>query len=424
MDFVNYIRNQNISTFDALKEHLKDETIQIRVKEDKNYPDIFVLCHDDNTIKTSPIYHCSNGLIMKKLDLTPLCFSFNKMEENDVSEEDLKNDILFRVDENLDLDNAHLEYSLEGTLIRVWKYVNEETGEIENMISTKRCIDARRARWISEKNFKELFLESMKDFNFDNIKEGYTYSFLLTHPENNMVVQYDKPISYHISTLNMSTMLEEDVLLENVERVPKQIINKSNVLQYISYIYNTEIFNIEGYIIVDKNFKRQKFVAPAYLKAKSIYGNSNSTMYKYFSIRKDVEKLNEYLKMFPKDIPDFNGYEYNFYQIATQIHKLYVNKFITKPKDESGALLMIPVPFYLKKIVYGLHSDFKEKKIKTTLEKVFHKLSELDVNLQCFIYNHMINNGTKPVTYETIFSNAFPKIKKDDENNDVNMVCE
>ncbi len=425
MDFFNYIQSRNITTYDALIEHLKSDDIKIRVKEDKKYPDYFVLCHDENTVKTSPIYHCTNGMILRKADCVPVCYSFNKMEENEVSEEEKASGIKYKIDPQLDLSNARLEYALEGTLVRVWKCVDNKTGEINLMISTKRCIDAIRSKWISEKSFKELFMESMNGINlYEIIQEGYTYSFLLTHPENNMVVQYDKPVSYHISTRNMSTFMEEDVVLEKVARVPTQIVNASNVEQFINYIFNNEIYNIEGYVIVDKNFRRQKFIAPSYQKAKDVYGNSNSKMYKFFNLRKKVEDLNEYLTLFPKDIPEFNNYEYNFYQIATQVHKLYVNKFVKRPKDENGNQLMIPVPFYLKKLVYGLHSDYKTNKAQTTLEKVFHKLAELDVKLQCFIYNNMISNGSTPITYEAIFSNAFPIIKKDEENVQQEMAIE
>jgi hypothetical protein len=417
MDFFNYIRNQNISTYDALIEHLKSDEIKIRVKEDKKYPDFFVLCHDDNTVKTSPIYHCTNGMILRKVDCVPVCYSFNKMEDNEISDEEKAQGIKFKIDSQFDFSNARLEYALEGTLVRVWKYTDNTTGETNLMISTKRCIDAIRSKWISDKSFKELFMESMNGINLhDIIQENYAYSFLLTHPENNMVVQYDKPISYHIGTRNMSSMMEEDVVLEGVQRVPIQVIDASNVSQYVSYIFNNEIYNIEGYVIVDKNFRRQKFIAPSYQKAKDIYGNSNSKMYKFFNLRKNVQDLNEYLKLFPKDVPEFNSYEYNFYQIATQVHKLYVNKFVKRPKDENGNQLMIPVPFYLKKLVYGLHSDYKTHKVQTNLEKVFHKLADLDVNLQCFIYNHMINNGSTPITYEAIFSNAFPIVKEEGQS--------
>ncbi len=415
MDFFNYIRTQNISTYDALVEHLKSDEIKIRVKEDKKYPDFFVLCHNDETVKTSPIYHCTNGMILRKADCVPVCYSFDKMEENEVSDEEKAQGIKYKIDSKLNLANARLEYALEGTLIRVWKYADNETGEYNLMISTKRCIDAIRSKWISEKSFKELFMESMNGINLHEIiQENYTYSFLLTHPENNMVVQYDKPVSYHISTRNMSTFMEENIILEGVQRVPTQMIDDSNVEQYINYIFNNEIYNIEGYVIVDETFRRQKFIAPSYQKAKDIYGNSNSKMYKFFNLRKNVQDLNEYLKLFPKDVQEFNNYEYNFYQIATQVHKLYVNKFVKRPKDENGTQLMIPVPFYLKKLVYGLHSDYKTNKVQTNLEKVFHKLADLDVNLQCFIYNNMINNGSTPITYEAIFSNAFPMVKKDD----------
>jgi hypothetical protein len=411
MDFFQYIQSQNIQSYEALQEHLKSDMIKIRVKEDRTYPDIFVLCHDDDTVKTSPIYHCTNGLIARKRDCMPLCFSFNKMEDSEMSEDGKS----FIVNSALNLDACRLEYALEGTLIRVWKYIPEGSATAEPilMISTKRCIDAVRAKWISEKSFRELFIESMVGFDFNTLSVGYTYSFLLTHPENNMIVQYDKPISYHIATRNMSTMIEEDIIIPGIQRVPTQAIDRSNYEQYINFLIQNQIFNIEGYVIVDSSFKRQKFIAPSYAKAKELFGNTNSKMYKFFTLRKDCEKLRDYMGIFPQDAQEFSSYEYNFYQIATQIHKLYVNKFVKRPKDESGNVLMIPVPYYLKKVVYGLHSDYKTSKVQTNLERVFSKLSEQDVKLQCFIYNKMINNGATPITIDTFMASAFPKVEKE-----------
>jgi hypothetical protein len=177
----------------------------------------------------------------------------------------------------------------------------------------------------------------------------------------------------------------------------------------LNFLLNNPIYNIEGYVIVDSSFRRQKFVAPSYARAKALFGNTNSKMYKFFQLRKDVQKLNEYMQMFPQDTQEFSNYEYNFYQIATQIHKLYVTKFVKRPKDDHGNALVIPVPYYLKKVVYGLHSDFKSTKVQTTLEKVFQKLAEEDLNLQCFIYNKMIMNEASPVTMDTFMASAFPK---------------
>ena len=405
MDFFHYIQSQNIKSYDALMEHLNQDSIKIRVKTDKSFPDLFVLCHNEETVKTSPIYHCTNGLIARKSDCMPLCYSFNKMEESELSEDKRS----FTLDSSIDLDHARIEYALEGTLIRVWKYIPEGESEPKLMISTKRCIDAIRAKWASTKSFRELFMESMQGFDFDTLLPGYTYSFLLTHPENSQIVQYEKAVSYHISTRNMSTMMEEDVILPNTQRVPTQMATRENAMEYLNFLLNNPIYNIEGYVIVDSSFRRQKFVAPSYARAKALFGNTNSKMYKFFQLRKDVQKLNEYMQMFPQDTQEFSNYEYNFYQIATQIHKLYVTKFVKRPKDDHGNALVIPVPYYLKKVVYGLHSDFKSTKVQTTLEKVFQKLAEEDLNLQCFIYNKMIMNEASPVTMDTFMASAFPK---------------
>lgn len=409
MDFYKYLQEKGITSFEAMKAHLESDEHNIYVNEDRAYPDLFVLGHYTGLVdpfgnplnhtkksgsgrerkatnKESPIYHCTNGLIARKSDCMPLCYSFNKMEDSVIDPETHT----FTVHPKMDVENARLEFALNGTLIRVWKY----KGEL--MVSTKRMINARRAKWVSERNFYELFMESMEKsgFDFAQIIEGYTYSFVLTHPENSTIVQYVEPVSYHIGTRNMSTMMEEDVVLENVPRVHAQPVNRANIQSFVDYLIHTPIYNIEGYVLVDRHFNRQKFEAPTFTRAKEIYGNTNSMMYRFFNLRKEVAKLNEYQTMYPHHIAEFSKYEMGFLQISRKIHEIYVRKYIKHDYDE-------PIPYYLKHVMNVLHADYKTNKTKTTLEKVAIILSEQDVNRVCDIYNKMIHHSASPYVKKT-----------------------
>jgi hypothetical protein len=386
MEFINYITTHGLmADYATLVAHLQSDAIKIRVKTDTKYPDLFILTHTEETVKEHPLYGITNGLVMERSTMRPLCYSFDKMIDHEGEGEEVDRlDDVFPEDEEM-----FLEYAMEGTLMRVWWYQGEM------MVSTKRCINARLSHWVSRKSFRELFDEALTRSSADlsSLPQEYTYSFLLTHPENNMVVKYMEPKLYHLGARNMTTLQEEHLDIPGIDRVPRVVVRKSEMAGHITFVKKSPIYTMEGYILIDRNFHRQRFASPTYKKAREIYGNMNSNLMKFFTLRKDVVKLNEYLQMFPDDIIEFNAYEANFYQCAQQVHSLYIQRFVQKRSPEEER---VNIPYYYKKVINDLHTDFKTNRVKTTFEKVLVKMSEQDVKLQCFMYNHYLN----PEKYE------------------------
>ena len=59
-------------------------------------------------------------------------------------------------------------------------------------ISTRSNIGAN-CKWVGSKTFNLLFNESMNIDDLNTIEEGYSFSFLLQHPENKIVKEYIQP---------------------------------------------------------------------------------------------------------------------------------------------------------------------------------------------------------------------------------------
>jgi hypothetical protein len=369
MELCQFIQNNQIVNFSQLKQILENAPFMLNIKEDPDFQDLFLIYKDNyesinnilenNIIKI--IKEC-NGIIMNKNTLSVVCYTFDKCNDSNI------------INPNLNLDNIYIENSIEGALIRLHCYNNNW------ILSTKKCIDARKSKWLSDKSFAQLFEECIMNIDIQqNLNKNCCYSFIIKHPENNMVIKYTDPQLIHISTIDLTT-LKEIYINIGVQQLVKTKINKDDIMYIFNNCHTSNVLDDQGYILIDNNFTRQKIKKHIYIHAKNLWGNTNNRCYRYLELRKDYDKLVEYLKYFPNDKDLFQSYEIIVSNIAKDILKQYVDKHITR--------VITKVPFFYVKIIYQLHGDFTKSKVKTNYNKVMNVLFELEPKNLCFIINN------------------------------------
>jgi hypothetical protein len=375
MEISYFIREKQISNYETFKNILESPPFNLKVKEDVDYPNLFLICNQNEIIPPSEsemqqflphnimniIREC-NGLIMEKNTFKIICYTFNKCLED------------YSLDESLDTDNLYVEPALEGTLMRLYYYENKWN------ISTKKCIDAHKSKWLSEKSFYDLFIECLNNYNIEeNLSITNCYSFILTHPENSIVVKYNNPQLYHVSTRNLLNLEEIDQNI-GITKLNRQNVEKDYLPILIGQLLNDTNLSYEGYILIDTKYNRQKLKTHAYKKARDLWGNTNNRFMRFLELRKDLNMLNEYLTYYPCDKNNFINYENKISYLANDILQYYIMKHINKEN--------IKIPFYFSKIIYKLHGDFFKNKVKTDYNKIILTLLELDPKKICFICNH------------------------------------
>lgn len=376
MELSRFIHNNQIKTYINLKQILENEPFLLKIKEDNDFLDLFLIykdnydnlnnISDNNIIKI--IREC-NGLIMNKNNLSVVCYTFDKCIDAQ------------EIDPKLDLDNLYIEDSIEGALLRLYYYNNNW------ILSTKKCIDARKSKWLSEKSFAKLFEESIINIDIhEQLNQNYCYSFILKHPENSMVIKYGFPELIHIATVDLQTLKETYVNI-GITQLTKNKIDKNYLTNIIANCFTSDNLDNEGYILIDHSFTRQKLKKIIYNNVKNIWGNTNNRTYRYLELRKDYNTLIQYLTYFPNDRELFQNYENTISNIAKDILKNYVDKHITR--------IISKVPFYYVKIIYKLHGDFTKSKMKTNYNKVMNILLELEPKNLCFIINNYQKNNTE-----------------------------
>lgn len=391
MEISYFIREKQISNYETFKNILESTPFNLKVKEDVDYPNLFLICNQNEIISPSEseiqqflphnimniIREC-NGLIMEKDTFKIICYTFNKCLEDS------------SLDESLDTDNLYVEPALEGTLMRLYYYNNKWN------ISTKKCIDASKSKWLSEKSFYDLFLECLGNYNIDeNLTTTNCYSFILTHPENNIVIKYSNPQLYHISTRDLLNLNEIDATI-GIVKLNRQSVEKEYLPILIGQLLNDSNLSYEGYILIDTKYNRQKLKTFIYKKARDIWGNTNNRFMRFLELRKDLNMLNEYLTYYPCDKDNFINYEDKISYLANDILKYYMLKHVNKEN--------IKIPFYFSKIIYKLHGDFFKNRVKTDYNKIMLTLLDLDPKKICFICNHHDKSKLENVQNYTITS--------------------
>jgi len=364
MELTNFIQKNNITNFKSLKSILENDPYNLKIKEDNTLQTLCLIHNQDKSDFNNKIVNECNGIILDKNTLKIICYTFDKCCE----ETNLPN--------NLDTNQLFMEYSIEGSLIRLYNYDDKW------MLSTKRCIDASKSKWLSNKNFIELFYECLGEINLDeSIDPKYCYSFIISHPENNIISKKVFPTLYHVSTRDMDT-LKEVTLNIGVPLLQRNSVsnNTQEFIQDLILEMSNDTSNFyEGYMFIDTNYNRWKLQKPYFKKLRNLWGNNNNRFFRYLELRNNINLLQEYLGYFQADKDDFLKYESDINNFAQIILEYYSRKHITK-SDKN-------VPFYFSKLIYKLHGDYFKTRIKTDHNKIMFVLLELDPKQICFMMN-------------------------------------
>ncbi len=278
---------------------------------------------------------------------------------------------------NNEFDDCNITEFIDGTMINVFyntKNMNGDEIEPKWELATRSYIGANcRFNLQSSKTFKDMFNEacieiegSMENF-FNKLNKEYCYSFVLQHPDNRIVHNVSIPSLYLtnvfkceknvVHSINYNEQPSEYQISENI-KIPKNIKDlypSVSNWEYINLLCSGEQtdFNLQGFIICNKNNERTKIRNLEYEKIKRMRGNSPKLQYQFLELYKK-NKLNEYLYYFPENKDIMQEYTTNFYAWSEQFYNLYIDCFIERTKYLKDS------PFEFKPLLYELHKHYIE----------------------------------------------------------------
>ena len=291
-----------------------------------------------------------------------------------------------------DINNIILYPAIEGTLLSIFRFNNKL------YFSTKKCFDASKSFWHSEKSFTDLFLECWGlDNNFNDILENICYNFIIIHPENNNTIKYNQKslilinarsfgtLNIHNITLNnpnvtnfnLLTIVDVDMFINNLDTSFNYVLtafklnNKDNFYRIFNKMSDLNTHKqTQGYFITD-GIKSQKILFDKYVISNSLKPNCSDSLFSYFLIRKNSIKLQEYLKYFPEEYTDIKHIESNIYAMIRFIHMLYIQQRVIKN-------INIIIPQFLKTTLYKIHGLFLQSREQITVNFVYNYINSLN----------------------------------------------
>lgn len=198
-------------------------------------------------------------------------------------------------------ENSIATEKIDGTMIRVW------CGHGKWYVSTMNNIDANNAPIDGGKgyykNFYDLFMAAARNcnFNIENLVPGYCYTFELVSKYNTIVLPYDEPTLYHISTRDMLTLQEIEIDIGIQKPREYRCNNEQDFRELVEKMDKTH----EGIVVHDMQYNRVKIKTSSYFLMHHLAHNGKiKTSYALDLIMKN--DYDEFLSYFPYYKKAFN----------------------------------------------------------------------------------------------------------------------
>lgn len=300
------------------------------------------------------------------------------------------------------LGDWDVQYSLEGTLIRVFSYDNEW------YISTHKKLNAFKSRWSCRETFGEIFRKGIHELFYEEAKmddvlaeflEGLdkekVYLFLLRSNQENRIVCQAHFVKKLEKIIHVGCFDSEGHFLINRgdhggwlgRMASPQFIQVDTLDDVLAMVDNVNHFEYQGLIFFHKERPDQfKIVNPRYHELYQLRDNNPNLRFRYLELRNDPDKVRQLYALYPRSADIFDEYENTLYKIARMIYHYYVsryikNKYITLPREEY---------LIMKKCHDWYLSDRQNNRIFTA--KIMEFLSqEPPLNLYKMIRQYMSN---------------------------------
>ena len=304
----------------------------------------------------------------------------------------LENDVYHKKYIENNVSNVVIEEFYDGTMINVFKYNNKV------YISTRSCLGAS-CKFSSIKTFNTMFNECTNNEMLNKLDSEYCYSFLLQHPENKIVKNYNTPSIILVKT---SRICNNNIEVLNRDETIRHLSN-CGVIFTLPKLY--ELDSMESiYFQIDKlhdsdqglvlkcyengSDNRSKIRNTRYNKVRLLKGNSNNKMYMYYELRRN-QNVVEYLEYFPEDKELFDKFRFELYNFTQRLFNHYQNLKVKKTTS------FLEIDYEFRPFLNELHTLYNQTKVPITKNKVIDYLYSQESARLLFAINYSKKHDKK-----------------------------
>jgi hypothetical protein len=302
------------------------------------------------------------------------------------------------------------EEFVEGTMINVfWDKNIGVTGSWE--ISTRSNVGADISFYHSidpsKKNitFRDMFMEALNlsGLDLNSLSIYFSYSFVLQHPKNRIVVPFKRPQLYLVSVYEI---IHTEGEIVNVMPIDMDVIKAQTNIWGQTTIQFPKIYNdLNNYFdiahkyasmdtsydivgVIVKNLvtgERTKLRNPVYENVRHLRGNQPKLMYQYLCLRKEG-KVKEYLTYYKEDVREFSLFRNIIHIYTKSLFQNYICCYMKKEKP------LKEYPENYRTHMYNIHqiyvNELKEKKAFVTLPIIIEYVNNVHPSLLMHALNY------------------------------------
>jgi hypothetical protein len=365
-----------------------------------------VECKTSNNQRYKVIRYDKNFLSVDLVSTYGLCRSVILNSNNDVvsiapPKSIPTDDFIRRYPENT--ESIRAEEFIEGTMINVfWDPKIGLSGSWE--ISTRNTVGATSSfyKTANTKTFRSMFLEAAKENNLflDKLNQVYSYSFVLQHPQNRIVVPFNKPNLYLVALYRIDNSNKDNVLVYyiDINEVKKYDWNGATIQFPQFYEFKKYSVLIEKYASMNTSYdtlgfvlyntvtgERAKIRNPVYEQVRNLRGNQPKLQYQYLCLRMEG-KVGDFLNFYPENKKDFSDFRDQLHLFTQTLFSNYVFCYIKKEKP------LIDFSQQYRTHMFNIHQHYlnvlREQKFFVTNSVVIKYVNNLHPSLLMYCLNY------------------------------------
>ena len=286
------------------------------------------------------------------------------------------------VENDIPWNQVVAEDFIDGTMINVFNYKNEWH------ISTRSRIGAN-CRWLGSKSFSEMFNDAKGTLDFNQFDPTYCYTFVLRHPDNRIVMKYDKADIILVQMRNMNTFETIDNAIayhtlkqHGIELFIPYRFTFNNIDEITNNISNMS-WEHQGIVFKYGNI-RYKLRNEQYNYVKNLRGNNSKAFYNYLELRNN-KMIKHYLQYFPESDDEFREYRNLVHNKTQDLHICYIDYRIKK------TITFDEIPYEFRPLMYELHGFHLNQGVKITFDFVKNYFNNLPIKKIIFVINYQKN---------------------------------
>lgn len=341
----------NIDTLDFDKDKVKSKIY--KWNESVSYT---ILNNDSSTLSFADETHRYYRSIILDENNHILCFAPPNSIPSDQFMLKYSSDKTSGLHEDFIPDNVYMNEIIEGTMVNVFYDSRIESWQMAtrgavggNYWFFRNNYDDNEDSSV-QKTFKTMFIDCFcteaTELNhipfFETLPKNYSYSFVLQHPDNHIVLNIERPTLYLVavydkretSVINIpQTIYEEWEVFANVRGIiefPPRF-HENTYSEIISkYCSIQSSYQRVGVMATDmKTGERCAISNPAYEELKKLRGNNPNMQYQYFALE-HAGQTALFLQHFPMYKKLFFQFSKQYQDFITNVHQSYFSYYVKK----------------------------------------------------------------------------------------------